>query len=401
MIRQSTVIAQQPTLIKQLEGKGLAYAAEGDVYFRVKAFKDYGKLSGRNIDDMMSGARVEVSEKKEHPGDFALWKAAKEGEPSWNSPWGKGRPGWHIECSVMSMDLLGESFDIHMGGTDLTFPHHENEIAQSEGATGKPFVRYWIHNGFLNIDGEKMSKSLGNFFTIDEVLDKFEAPVVRYFLLSAHYRAKLDFSDGSLAEARTALDRLREARAAARRLAREVEADPTDDENVRAVYEKFQAAMDDDFNSPRALAALFDAASAINRLAHQVEEARRKGGDADDDDLTTIARYAAALDEMGGEVLGIQLEAEHADIQHLRDDVAKLLETIAAESGGNQAIVDTLAEGPGDDAPTDALLDHLLDVRNAARKSKAFDVADAIRDQLGAIGFELVDRPEGTEWKRK
>ncbi len=195
-------------IVSALVDKGFAYQAGGDVYFNVERYAEYLKLSKRNLDDMKAGARIEVDERKEHPMDFVLWKEAKPGEPSWDSPWGKGRPGWHIECSAMSMRFLGETIDIHGGGKDLVFPHHENEIAQSEAATGKPFVRYWLHNGFVNINSEKMSKSLGNFFTIKEVLDRYEAEVLRFFLLTAHYRSPLDFSDQNMNEAEAGLDRI-------------------------------------------------------------------------------------------------------------------------------------------------------------------------------------------------
>ena len=195
-------------IVRTLVDRGFAYQAGGDVYFSVEKFDQYLKLSKRNLDDMQAGARIEVDERKSHPMDFALWKEAKPGEPSWESPWGKGRPGWHIECSAMSMRFLGETFDIHGGGKDLVFPHHENEIAQSEAATGKPFVKYWLHNGFVNINSEKMSKSLGNFFTIREVLEKYDAEVLRFFLITAHYRSPLDFSDQNLKEAEAGLDRI-------------------------------------------------------------------------------------------------------------------------------------------------------------------------------------------------
>jgi cysteinyl-tRNA synthetase len=372
--RATQYVEKMIDFARRLIEKGCAYEVEGDVYFRVSRFKEYGKLSGCKIDELLSGARVEVSEKKESPVDFALWKAAKEGEPSWPSPWGPGRPGWHLECSVMSMDLLGESFDIHMGGPDLIFPHHENEIAQCEALTGKPFVKYWIHNGFLNIDGEKMSKSLGNFFTIDQVLEQFEPSAVRYFLLSAHYRVPLDFSDAALREAASALGRLREARVNARRLTEErstkdvfrVEKFPVTDA-AEELQSSFVEAMNDDFNTPRALAALFEAAGRINQIHHKAIEIEKTGGRVDDADRAEAAQLDELLDELASGVLGLDL----------------------GEPRG-EAIEDLSGQ----------LLDLLIEVRSMARREKQWALADLIRDGLGEIGFQLTDLPSGTEWRR-
>lgn len=365
--RATQYVGKMIGLVKKLEDKGYAYEKDGDVYFRVANFDGYGKLSGRKIEDMLSGARVEVSEKKEHPADFTLWKAAKPDEPSWKSPWGEGRPGWHLECSVMSMDILGESFDIHMGGIDLTFPHHENEIAQSEAATGKPFAKYWLHNGFLNVNGEKMSKSLGNFFTIDEVLEKYEPAVVRYFLLSGHYRAPLDFSDQALDEARTALNRLRDAYKAARQMAGDLKAEG-DSVATAAIRDSFEDAMNDDFNTPRALAALFRASGHIGQLQKKLLDAEQAGEkDLEEKDKVEAAHQAAILHELGEEILGIDLEAQEAGMEDVSGQ----------------------------------LLDLLIRIRAAARKEKQFSLADQVRDGLKEIGFELLDRPGGvTEWKK-
>lgn len=391
-------------MVKKLEKTGYAYASEGDVYFHVPAFKEYGKLSGRKIEDLQSGARVEVSSKKKNPVDFVLWKAAKEGEPSWPSPWGKGRPGWHIECSVMSADILGETFDIHMGGNDLVFPHHENEIAQSEATTGKPFVRYWIHNGFLNINGEKMSKSLGNFFTIDDVLAKFEAPVVRYFLLSGHYRAPLDFSDVALSEAAVSLNRIREARVTARRITDGATPPEATPDAVRSILEAFQAAMDDDFNTPRAMATIFDCATQINQLGNRAMELEKDGGKLDADSIALASALAATLDELAEELLGIELEAPHADIQNLRDDVSRIHEEICKEVAGSGSLIDeTIAAQKAQDAEslrTEDLLEMLIALRTAARKEKNWALSDRIRDEINDLGLELLDRPTGTEWKK-
>jgi len=417
--RATEYVGKMVALIKKLESKGFAYAVDGDVYFRVSRFADYGKLSGRKLEDLLSGARVEVSEKKESPGDFALWKAAKEGEPSWPSPWGKGRPGWHIECSVMAMDLLGETFDIHMGGTDLIFPHHENEIAQSEAATGKPFARFWVHNGFLNINGEKMSKSLGNFFTINQVLEKFEAPVVRYFLLSAHYRVPLDFSDSALHEAKTALTRLRTARAAAHYMADGAEPDfenPLVVARISEIRRAFEEGMDDDFNTPRALAALFEGAGQINKM-----ESQSAGKPLTDESRRSAASLCALMDELAADVLGLDVKkkrivatghlvisaptvsGEGSKIGHGTGDVI----LPALQASGERvkipaeapALIKQLAARGEEE---ERLMIQLIQIRAEARKQKNFALGDQIRSGLAELGFELLDRPGGvTEWKRK
>jgi cysteinyl-tRNA synthetase len=476
--RATQYVGKMIGFMKRLEKAGYTYTVEGDLYFRVRRFEGYGKLSGRRLDDMQAGARVEVSDKKEDPADFVLWKAAKEGEPSWPSPWGPGRPGWHSECCVMSSDLLGEAFDIHMGGIDLVFPHHENEIAQNQALLGKPFVRYWLHNGFLNVNGEKMSKSLGNFFTIDQVLAKFEAPVVRYFLLSAHYRVPLDFSDGALSEAAVALGRLREARRTARRLtagqgpleasSKHVAQPPSPvvaqspsavvaqspsaveplapgkstvegstaeggcatfsaavdplPESVRDIYVTFQTAMDDDFNTPRALAALFEASTRINQCANRAAASEKSGGALDEADACTAALLGQALDELGGEVLGLVLEAPAAQIEGFAPGLRELLAAVRAEavatpspaasvasavsaaSTPSKAAADALHAALGDaeadgSAPADALLTRLIAARAAARKARQFALGDRIRDGLSGLGLELLDRPNGTEWR--
>ena len=400
--RATQYVGKMIAMVRKLEKAGYAYTSEGDVYFRVQKFVEYGKLSGRKIEDLLSGARVEVSEKKEHPADFVLWKAAKEGEPSWPSPWGPGRPGWHLECSVMSIDLLGETFDIHMGGADLVFPHHENEIAQSEAATGKPFVRYWMHNGFLNINGEKMSKSLGNFFTIDEVLAKFEAPVVRYFLLSAHYHAPLDFSDAALAEAATALGRLREARKAARRTLGGRTTQPQDrpalPEPIRALYDQFEAAMDDDFNTPRALAVLFEVATRINELDNEAMRLQKQGQTLPEADVERLAQLAQALDLLGGETLGLELEPPEAAIEYLCEPLAKLFDSLCKEFPQIASLTDR--ETGAGERTAQEILQRLIALRAAARKEKNWAAADRVRVGLSELGFELLDRPTGTEWRR-
>ena len=336
-------------MIETLIAKGYAYAApNGDVYYAVQRFERYGRLSHRVVEDLRAGERVEVNEAKTDPLDFALWKAAKPGEPAWPSPWGDGRPGWHIECSAMSTQCLGNHFDIHGGGYDLIFPHHENEIAQSEAATGEPYVNVWMHNGFVRIDDEKMSKSLGNFFTIRDVLARYQPEVLRFFLLGSHYRSALNYSDAALDAAREgltrfylALDRAGTASGAA----------PDADYLAR-----FDAAMQDDFNTPGAIAVLFDLVRDLNRA----------------DAPARVAVLAATLRQLGG-VLGL-----------LQDDPQAFLK------GG------AVAEGP-----SDADIDALVQARLDARKARDFARADAIRAQLTEAGVVLEDGAGGTTWRRR
>ncbi len=343
-------IAEIIAMVQKLIDNGHAYLAEnGDVYYDVKSFPGYGKLSGKSIDDLQSGARVEVGDIKRDPLDFVLWKSAKPGEPYWQSPWGDGRPGWHIECSAMSTCCLGDTFDIHGGGADLTFPHHENEIAQSEGATGKPFVNYWMHNGFVRINDEKMSKSLGNFFTVREILTRYRPEEVRYFILTSQYRSPLNYDEEHLDNARGALTRFY---TALRGLA---EAQPAGGESFA---ERYQAAMDDDFNTPEALAVLFDLAREINRVRAE-DESRAVG-------------LGAELRRLGG-ILGI-----------LQDDAESYLRGGAA---------------PGDGLTDDAI-DTMIQQRLDARASKDWAEADRIRDQLKDQGVLLEDGPQGTTWRR-
>jgi cysteinyl-tRNA synthetase len=342
--RATDYVPQMLSLIGQLQDKGLAYQAEsGDVNYAVRRFAGYGKLSGKSLDELRAGERVAVLGDKHDPLDFVLWKSAKPGEPDdaqWQSAYGAGRPGWHIECSAMSCALLGEPFDIHGGGMDLQFPHHENEIAQSEGASGAEFVRTWMHNGFLNIDDTKMSKSLGNFFTIADVLKKFDGETVRFFMLRTHYRSPFNFSDTLLEETRTALKRLYAALDAAALVA---ELKAVDWSEPRAAA--FKAAMDDDFNTPGAIAVLFDLASDINRGRPQ----------------------DAALLKALGATLGLLQQAPQAWLQ--------------GGSGIDEAVI---AER--------------ITARAAAKKSRDFVLADRIRDELAAQGIELKDSPQGTTW---
>jgi cysteinyl-tRNA synthetase len=338
--RATQYVPEMVGLIERLEAKKLAYqSASGDVNFAVRRFPGYGKLSGKSLDELRAGERVEVDAAKEDPLDFVLWKRSKPGEPNWPSRWGAGRPGWHIECSAMSAQLLGERFDIHGGGQDLQFPHHENEIAQSEGATGKPFVSFWMHNGFVQVDREKMSKSLGNFFTVREVLARYDPEVVRFFILRAHYRSPLNYSDAHLEDAKSALARLYIALKEA----------PDDSPGVdwdEPHARRFKEAMDDDFGTPEALAVLFD-------LAHRVNA--------------------------GEKALAAQLRALGAVLGLLQREPQAFLQGREAQSGITEAIA----------------------AREAARKRKDYAEADRIRGELLAKGIILEDAGGKTTWRRK
>ncbi|KMY69085.1 cysteine--tRNA ligase [Desulfocarbo indianensis] len=353
--------------VQKLIEKGHAYEVDGDVYFAVRSFPRYGQLSGRDVDDMRSGARVQVDERKNDPLDFALWKSSKPGEPSWESPWGPGRPGWHIECSVMSTKYLGAGFDIHGGGKDLIFPHHENEVAQAEAATDQPFASYWIHNGFVRVNQEKMSKSLGNFFTIKDILKSNRPEALRLFLLSKHYRSPLDFSDAALAESAQGLERLYTALLSADEGAAGAEPlPPQDDPRLAELQEnaqRFEDGMDDDFNTAAATGALFGLARAVNRLAGEEKTPARDA----------LLAYAARLMRQLGGRLGL-----------LNQDPQEFMRAAASP----------MAAGPDP-----ARIEELVNQRNAARKAKDFAKADQIRDELAAQGVILEDTPQGTRWK--
>ena len=342
--RASEGIPQIVEMTESLMEKGFAYEAEGSVYYRVRRFKDYGRLSHRNLDDMLAGARVKIDPTKEHAMDFALWKSQKPGEPTWDSPWGPGRPGWHIECSAMSISYLGETLDIHGGGQDLIFPHHENEIAQAESWTNKaPFARFWIHNGMLQLGEDKMSKSLGNFVPVREALTKFSPDALRLFFLGSHYRSPLVYGDELVAAQERAAERLRNALKPGQG-AIDGALDPCPHRD------RFLQAMDDDLNTPRALAALFDLGRDINRAR---EEGRH------------LAQAQDVLEELGG-ILGLTLRE--------RD-----------------------TRGSGDVAP---FVQILVDIRSDLRAAQRFDVADKIRLKLAELGVTLEDTPQGTDWKR-
>ncbi len=362
--RVSETIPEILDMVQTLVDKGYAYPVDGDVYYSVEKFPGYGKLSGRKLEDMQAGARIEVDTRKHHPMDFALWKAAKPGEPSWDSPWGKGRPGWHIECSAMSLKYLGEKFDIHGGGSDLIFPHHENEIAQSQACIGDPhsFAQYWMHNGFITIHEEKMSKSKGNFFTVKEILDKYPGEVVRFFILQTHYRSPLDFSEERLEEAKTSLGRLQNTQAYVGELAgKDGDADTAAGLAAKAeeLVKAFDEAMDDDFNTALAISQLFALSKEIN-IYYQAVTAEGKAFD-----KANFLRAKAAWDAMAG-VIGIFEQQESSK----------------------------------DDGLTDKLMALIISIRQDARKSKNWAVADKIRDDLKAAGVVLEDTPNGVRWKK-
>lgn len=340
-------------LIQKLLDKGYAYRIDGDVYYDVTRFKEYGKLSGKNLEELISGARVEVNEQKKNPADFALWKEAKPGEPFWESPWGKGRPGWHIECSVMSMKNLGETFDIHAGGNDLIFPHHENEIAQSEAATGKPFARYWIHFGFLNIDNQKMSKSLGNFFTAREILEKYSAEALRLLYAQTIYSAPLNFSLDLLSNSENAVKRIENA---LHNVKTAPSIDVQEDFDVTRFYREFEEAMDDNFNSPEAIAVIFDFVKEVNSF---------------------LSKHNALSNSNKEKILSV--------FQNLAQDIFGIIDLNKEQKFNNQLV--------------DDLMKIIIEVRNQLRSEKRFDLSDKIRDELKRLGIELEDKKGITTYR--
>ena len=374
--RATEHIPEMLRLIERLIENGYGYEVQGDVFYEVSKFKSYGKLSGKDIDQLQAGARVEVDDRKKAPLDFALWKASKPGEPAWESPWGKGRPGWHIECSAMSQHFLGETFDIHGGGADLIFPHHENEIAQAEGATGKPFARYWIHNGFVNINQEKMSKSLGNIFTIREILESYHPEAIRIFLLSHHYRSPVDFSDQSLKEAQISLDRfyalLKDLKDMNNRKIQS--SSPFEKEmysRVKSLPEMFERVMDDDFNTASALGVLHRMTRDLNGLLSEVNK--------DDKGGLSTALCEEALKNLTamGNILGV-LTADPVDYFGQKKE-----------------------EGMKRIAISEEEISIRIEERKVARERKDWKKADQIREELFNKGILLEDTLQGTIWKVK
>ncbi len=363
-------------MIQTLINKGFAYQAEGDVYYMVDKFENYGQLSGRNLEDMQAGARITVNEEKRNPMDFALWKSSKPGEPTWDSPWGPGRPGWHIECSAMSRRYLGDSFDIHGGGKDLIFPHHENEIAQSEAATGQSFADAWIHHGFVTIKDEKMSKSLGNFLTIREVLEDYEPEVLRLFVFSTHYRNPLDYSSAAMQDATAGLDRLYTCLA-------EIEghtgtgsddaksvASQKDVDTIGLLPERFQKAMDNDFNTAQALGHIFESVKVLNKITQALptEPASK--------DLLLLKQGAETITELA-DIIGV---LKKDPISYINEKKQQLLKDANLSSDA---------------------IEQMISERTEARNQKNWARSDEIRDELLAKGIDLKDGPEGTTWKVK
>ena len=357
--RATHYIPQIIKLVERLIERGHAYVVDGDVYFDVLSFPGYGRLSKQSLEELLSGARVEIDPKKRHPLDFALWKAQKPGEPAWDSPWGMGRPGWHIECSAMAIEILGETIDIHAGGSDLLFPHHENEIAQAEAATGKAFVRYWIHNGYLLIEEEKMSKSLGNIVSVREAMRLYSPLAIRLFMLSAHYRSPLSFSGEALNHAVSAAGRLqngwKELSFALQHRPRKKERDDVLRETIEATEARYEEELNDDFNTAGALGAAFDCVRAVNSYLAQHEEV-------DEESLIEAERFLARVDRVMG-IIGIERLADIDDL-------------MTSE------------------------IERLVSEREKARKAKDFKKADAIREELAKKGIILEDTPHGTRWSK-
>ena len=353
--RATAYINEIISFVEDLVIRGYAYEVDGDVYFRTKKFSEYGKLSGQNIEDLQAGSRIDVDKRKEDPMDFAVWKSQKPGEPAWKSPWGMGRPGWHIECSCMAYNLLGETIDIHGGGSDLIFPHHENEIAQSESRTGKPFANYWMHSAFVNVNNQKMSKSLNNFFTVRELLEKYEPDVIRMFMLSGHYRTQINFSIELLDSTKSALDRLHnsitnlESFQEQSKISNFIEDEKGYIDKLNTYKDKYIEKMDDDFNTADAISVIFDLIKDINiNISNQSSK--------------ELIKYCLDLIKELGKPLGILQKSKHENIE---DNIERLIEK-----------------------------------RQQARQDKNWKLADAIRDQLQTEGIALEDTPQGVRWKR-
>jgi cysteinyl-tRNA synthetase len=386
-------VPQMVDLIERLVRAGVAYAVDGDVYFEVSRYPGYGKLSGKNLDELLAGARVEVDERKRDPRDFALWKAAKPGEPSWQSPWGPGRPGWHIECSAMSMRYLGESFDIHGGGEDLIFPHHECEIAQAEAVTGRPFARYWLHNGFVNMGEEKMSKSLGNTVAIRDLVGRHDPEALRLYLIGTHYRAPVEWTEDGVLDSARALERLRDLVHGEKDLEGESPGEPGSlADQISAFTARFRGAMEDDFNTPQALAAIFDLASALYTYRDQMLQGRRAAAPLREG-LQVLTAHAGAL---GLLAMPSPRREGWGFVPRATDRTArprpKPHHVFTAPDG---------AASTGWWAPTHARIEALVGQRDAARLARDWARADAIRGELTALGARIEDTPAGTRWKWK
>jgi cysteinyl-tRNA synthetase len=420
--RATEMIPQMQDMIRRLMERGMAYRADGDVFFRVTAFPRYGRLSGRSLDEMQAGSRIEVDPRKEHPMDFVLWKAAKPGEPAWESPWGPGRPGWHIECSAMSLSLLGEQLDIHGGGQDVIFPHHENEIAQSEAYTGtSPFVRFWMHNGLLRLaeEEEKMTRHLGNIVTIEEALERYHPDAIRVFVLSSHYRSPTKWTEEALAGAARGAERLRTAaehveavwrgpgagqdavrRQGGRPMSREdLPASPVA-QAADTARDSFEAAMDDDFNTPRALAAVFELATGLNRAA---DAAGRSGNSASPAELADLRRGLDVLRTLAG-VLGLRLSTSLTPEQ--RSALERLAMDLVRDQPGLfdaahplfEALRAAVPEGMPQPAGEE-LIGFIAEGRMRARRLRDWTTGDAIRLRLQEIGILLEDSPTGYQWR--
>lgn len=382
--KASEAIPDMITFIEQIIEKGYGYEADGDVYFAVDKFPEYGKLSGQNIEEMKAGTRIDPGEKKRSPLDFALWKTAKPGEPSWDSPWGKGRPGWHIECSTMSGKHLGFPFDIHGGGMDLRFPHHENEIAQAEAATGKSFANYWMHIGLLTIDGEKMSKSLGNFYNVKDILNTWDAEVVRMFFAQAHYRSPPDFSEKALTDVKKGLDRIYRVKeklasrgAKTSKPLNEQNISHDDQhylENIQQFRNQFEEAMDDDFNTPKAFGVIFEFVNASNKYLEKTDNPNNE-----------LCTHALETLIQLSNILTLFQKKQGKEDPALLKDLQTLVKTY-----DSRATVKTIKDA----------LDILLAKREEARRQKRWKIADDIRNRLHELGFEIQDTNTGPEWRK-
>jgi cysteinyl-tRNA synthetase len=384
-IKASESIPDMIEMIQSILERGFGYVADGDVYFSVEKFPDYGKLSGQKVEEMKTGARIQPGEKKQSPLDFALWKQAKPGEPSWKSPWGRGRPGWHIECSAMSSKYLDVPFDIHGGGMDLRFPHHENEIAQAENATGKQFVKYWMHVGLLTVQGEKMSKSLGNIVNIRDLLRDWDPEVVRFFFAQTHYRNPPDFNEKALTDAQKSLDRIYRVKEKLEDLSEgsaEDDYDPSNEKRYLSIVNdfknQFEHAMDDDFNAPQAIAAIFDFVNKTNKFFEEYSSPS-----------PSICRYARETFVKLGTILTLFQPP--------------LVQTGEEEAGSVEKLGKLLSQYVEAVAETDLqkLMGMILRVREEARWRKDWATADSIRKELEALGFEIQDTAEGPVWRKK